>query len=63
MRSFGRALQLFAMILLPLGMVLELTGNLSRRTFGVSDLLVVMGFGIACFGIGRLIEGYGSSSS
>lgn len=60
MRSLGRALQMFAMILLPLGMVLELTGNLDQRRFGVSDLLVVMGFGIACFGIGRVFEGYGS---
>lgn len=60
MRSFGRALQMFAMILLPLGMVLEFTGNLNSRRFGVADLLIVMCFGIACFGIGRIIESYGA---
>lgn len=63
MRSFGRALQLFAMILLPLGMILEVTGNLGQRRFGVSDLLLVLGFGIACFGIGRMLEGYGAKGS
>jgi hypothetical protein len=60
MRSFGRALQMFAMIILPLGMVLEFTGGFSSRPFGVANLLIVMCFGIACFGIGRIIEGYGS---
>lgn len=62
MRAIGRALQVFAMILLPLGMVLELTGHLSQRRFGVADLLVVMCFGIACFGLGRILEGYGSGN-
>lgn len=63
MRSFGRALQMFAMVLLPLGMVLEFTGNFNQRQFGVANLLIVMCFGIACFGLGRIIEGYGSRDS
>lgn len=58
MRSFGRALQAFALFLLPLAMFLEMSGSLGRHG-GLSDMLILMGFGIACFGIGRIIEGYG----
>ena len=57
MRKVGRMLQLLAMILLPLAMVLELSGNLAR-SFGVSDMVVMLVFGVALFLTGRVMEGY-----
>ena len=60
MKSLGRALQFFALVLLPLAMLMELSGALGRSA-GVADMLKLLGFGIACFGIGRIIEGYAKS--
>lgn len=57
MRMLGRGMQLTAMILLPLSMVLELGGGLGR-SFGVSDMVVMLVFGIGLFLIGRLVEGF-----
>jgi hypothetical protein len=57
MRGLGRGLQFFGLLLLPLAMGLELTGNLERR-FGVSDMLVMLVFGFSAFYLGRLLEGY-----
>lgn len=45
------------MVLLPLAMVLELSGNLAR-SFGVSDMVVMLVFGVALFLTGRVMEGY-----
>ena len=57
MKSFGRGLQLLALILLPLSMLMELDGGLGRA-FGVSDMVVMLVFGICAFGAGRLLESY-----
>ena len=57
MRSFGRSLQFFALVLLPLAMLLELSGSLGRGR-GIADMLLLLGLGISCFGIGRIVEGY-----
>ncbi len=57
MKSLGRSLQFFALALLPLAMVAEMSGALGRK-FGVSDMLVMLVFGLAIFGIGRIVEGY-----
>ena len=57
MKSLGRNLQLLALFILPVAVVLEMSGVLGRDR-GVADMLLMMGFGIACFGIGRIMEGY-----
>jgi hypothetical protein len=56
----GRGLQLFGLIILPLGIILELTGHLGRR--GLAELLLIMVFGFAAFHLGRIIEGYARHS-
>jgi hypothetical protein len=57
MKSVGRFLQLMALIALPLSMILELSGMMGR-SFGLSEMLIMLGFGIAAFWLGRLLEGY-----
>ncbi len=57
MKSLGKMLQVIALIILPLAILMELNGSPGRDR-PVADMLVMMGFGIACFGIGRLVEGY-----
>ena len=59
MRSFGKALQIFALALLPLAMFMEATNLLGRDT-GVSDMVVMLVAGVIAFMLGRLIEGYGA---
>jgi high-affinity K+ transport system ATPase subunit B len=61
MRTIGRGLQHLALILLPVAIVLELTGGL-RRSFGVADMLKMLIFSIVAFLLGRLIEGYAAGS-
>jgi hypothetical protein len=57
MRKIGRGLQLLGLTILPLSMVLELSGTLDR-SFGVSHMVLMLVFGVAAFGIGRVVEGY-----
>lgn len=57
MRVLGRALQFVALALLPLSMVMELTGGLGRR-FGVSDMVVMLVYGVLLFLLGRALEMY-----
>lgn len=59
MRTLGRLLQLAALVALPVAMFLELSGALGR-SFGLSQLLVALIFGIVAFLLGRMLEGYGS---
>ncbi len=59
MRTVGRLLQFSALVLLPIGVIVELSGGLGR-SFGVADLLVLLMFGIAAFLLGRLLEGLAS---
>ena len=59
MRTLGRALQLVGLVLLPLSMVLELNNTLVR-SFGVSQMVVMLVFGLAVFYVGRMLEGYAS---
>ena len=59
MNSTGRMLQLAGLILLPLAMLLELSGSLGR-SFGVSQMVIMLVFGVAVFSLGRLVEGYSS---
>jgi hypothetical protein len=58
-RLLGRAFQLIGLVVLPLGVILEISGRLGRR--GVAELLLIMVFGFATFHAGRYLEGYASS--
>ena len=61
MRAFGKLLQVLGLALLPLSMVLDLLGGSDPyRPFGVSQMVLMLGFGIAAFFIGRILEGYSS---
>ena len=60
MKMTGRLLQQIALIALPLAMVLELTG-LMGRSFGLSEMLIMLVFGIVAFLLGRMLEGYGQN--
>ena len=53
----GRLLQICALILLPLAMLMEMTDFLGRD-FYVSDMVIMLLFGIALFVIGRFMEGH-----
>ena len=57
MRTLGKTLQQFALLLLPIAIVLELSGGLAR-SFGVADLLKALIFAVLLFTTGRLVEGH-----
>ena len=56
MKSLGRLLQIGGLVLLPLAMLMELSGQLGRS--GVAELLLMLVVGAGAFVLGRLIEGY-----
>ncbi len=56
MRLLGRELQRLALILLPIAIVLELFHAVS-----LGQMLIMMIFGAAAFGVGRIVEGYAGS--
>jgi hypothetical protein len=60
MRSFGRFLQLAGLVILPLAMLLEISGSLGRSG-GVSQMLLMLVAGACTFFLGRMIEGYARS--
>ncbi len=62
MKTFGRALQWMGLIILPLAMVMELTGGLGRRV-GVSDMVLMLGYGVISFVLGRMLEGMANGKS
>ncbi len=60
LRPLGKLMQELGLIVLPASMLMELTDEM-RAPIGlssVSAMLLLMGFGVALFGLGRLIEGY-----
>ena len=59
MKSVGRSLQIFALVLLPLGIAMQLIGALGR--IGVDQMLIMLVCGAVAFSLGRLIEGYARS--
>jgi hypothetical protein len=62
MRSFGKLLQVLGLVLLPFGMMMQLTAGVRAPTgggFSVSAMLLLMILGATLFGLGRIIEGYG----
>ncbi|MBM4001852.1 MAG: hypothetical protein FJ295_00990 [Planctomycetes bacterium] len=60
MQSIGKFMQVFALVLLPFAMLMQLTGALGRK-FGLDSMLLMMLFGIAAFCLGRVVEGYDRS--
>jgi hypothetical protein len=61
MKSLGKALQLVGLVLLPVAMLLELSGALGRES-GVADMLLMLVFGAMAFALGRFLEGYAAGS-
>ena len=59
MRAVGRGLQMLGLILLPVSMLLQLGDGLGR-SFGVSQMVIMLVFGVAAFSLGRVVEGYAS---
>lgn len=57
MRALGKLMQLVGLVMLPLSMVMEMTGALPRR-LPIAAMLIMMVFGFAIFYAGRLVEGY-----
>ncbi len=56
MKPLGRLLQIGGLVLLPLAVLMELSGQLGRR--GVAELLLMLVVGASAFMLGRFIEGY-----
>lgn len=65
MRTIGKVMQVAALTLLPLSMLMQLTSAMRAPTgqSSVSVMLLMMLFGIALFGVGRMVEGYGSRAA
>lgn len=59
LHSFGRLLQAAGLAILPLAMVMQLTGSLRAPTgnVSVSVMLLLMVFGVVLFSLGRVLEG------
>jgi len=61
MRSVGKLLQVAGLVLLPVSMMMQLTGGVRAPTgqgFTVSAMLLMMVAGVALFALGRFVEGY-----
>jgi hypothetical protein len=61
LHSFGRLLQVAGLAILPLAMVMQLTGSLRAPAgnVSVSVMLILVVFGVVLFSLGRVLEGYG----
>lgn len=62
MRTFGKLLQVVGLVILPVSMMMQLTGGVRAPTgggFSVSAMLLLMVFGVVLFSFGRILEGYG----
>jgi len=57
MKPIGRFLQYVGLFLLPLSMLLELSNALGR-SFGVSQMVIMLAFGFCAFQLGRYLEGH-----
>ena len=60
MRLIGRMLQYAGLIALPVAIVLELS-KLLGRSFGLSQMLIMLVFGFCAFQLGRYMEGFALS--
>lgn len=52
----GRGLQILGLVILPIGVLMEVSGQLARN--GVAELLLILVFGYLAFQSGRYLEGY-----
>ena len=57
MQIVGRLLQHAGLIALPVAILLELS-KLLGRSFGLSQMLIMLVFGFCSFQLGRYLEGY-----
>jgi len=57
MQALGRFMQFVGLASLPMAMFLELSNGLGRA-FHLSQMLIMLIFGVSAFVLGRLIEGY-----
>jgi hypothetical protein len=57
MRTLAKFMQLFGLTVLPLGILMQVTGALGRDR-GVADMLIMMLVGAASFYLGWVMEGY-----
>ncbi len=53
MRAIGRAAQMIGLTLPALAVILELNNAITAR-----PMLVILLFSVACFWLGRIVEGY-----
>jgi hypothetical protein len=62
MQTIGKLLQVAGLVLLPLSMVMQLTGGVRGPvgSVSVSAMLLLMLFGVALFAAGRILEGHRS---
>ena len=61
MRTLGKLLQVVGLIILPVSMMMQITGEVRAPTgggFTVSAMLLMMVFGVVLFSCGRILEGY-----
>jgi len=56
-------MQIAGLILLPAAMVMQMTAGIRSQGdgFSVSAMLLMLVFGAALFGVGRIVEGYAGS--
>jgi hypothetical protein len=62
MGTFGKLMQVAGLVLLPVSMMMQLTGGVRAATgggFTVSAMLLLMVLGVCLFSVGRILEGYG----
>ncbi len=57
MQKIGRWMQILGLVVLPVSILLELSGALDR-SFGLSEMLLMMVFGFCAFYLGRYVESY-----
>ena len=55
LRQIGKMMQVAALVLLPASMLMQMTA--AMRANSVSVMLLLLLFGIALFGVGRVVEG------
>jgi hypothetical protein len=61
MGTFGKLMQVAGLVLLPVSMMMQLTGGVRAPTggsFTVSAMLLMMVLGVCLFSVGRILEGY-----
>ena len=58
LRLLGKLLQLFGLVILPIAVMMQISGHLSERSAGLDRMLLMSVCGVAAFFLGRFVEGY-----